>query len=840
MFDFPGYNVVGEIGRGGMATVYRARQVLLDREVALKVLIPTLSQDPVYAQRFLQEARMLASLAHPNIVSVYDVGVTPAGLHYFSMQMVPGGDFALRLANGVDEVELIRVVSAVCDALGFAHARGYVHRDVTPANILFDERNKPVLTDFGIARALASSSRMTASGLSIGTSHYMSPEQARGGEVDRRSDIYSLGVMVFEALTGKPPYDGEDGFAVAYAHVHEPVPKLPESLARWQPLIDTAMAKSPDQRFNDCQAFRVAMMRIAGGRPAEPSPPTREDATLIGRLPGVPAPTLPSSDDGERTLIGALPAIRKEDILAAQATPPRTTKLTTPRPAPAAAPKPAPAQRPPSTPSQPSSTPSWRWWHAALVLLLLAGAGALGIGLWSGSKSGKTPDVAAKDSPPAQADGSNTTSGKFDPYVPARDDAESGRSDNTVAITDDGGEVPVDPETGTPLSGDSDAQESLIYTVNDPVEELLAFARLNMANKRYTTPPGRNALERFVQVLKLEPNNKAAKAGIASIAQVYLDMAAQVDPEADVKQWLANLEQAESVAKGYAVDDAVAAVAKAKQDRVDVLVARAEKAISAWNGGEAEAALAQAKNILPAAQNIAAAARKLTGLGKPGYVFTDPQGKANGPEMVVLGRYALGRKPVTVGEFRRYWDAEGRSRFGSNLPSCKHREGSIFSASRKRTWESPEFTQADTHPVVCVTADMAEGYTAWLAKATGKTYRLPTTDELTGAGMAYQGGCAANVRDQAYQKEFGGRDTSGCNDGFAGTSPVTAFALNNSGLYDAGGNVRQWAACPAGSCRERSAVGASWYSEKGDRTVESFPGDTGFNTVGFRIARNVP
>ncbi len=832
VFDFPGYNVVGEIGRGGMATVYRARQVLLDREVALKVLIPTLSQDPVYAQRFLQEARMLASLAHPNIVSVYDVGVTPAGLHYFSMQMVPGGDFALRLANGVDEVELIRVVSAVCDALGFAHARGYVHRDVTPANILFDERNKPVLTDFGIARALASSSRMTASGLSIGTSHYMSPEQARGGEVDRRSDIYSLGVMVFEALTGKPPYDGEDGFAVAYAHVHEPLPRLPEPLSRWQPLIDTAMAKSPDQRFNDCQAFRVAMMRIAGGRSAEPAS-MKEDATLIGRLPSVAAPMLPSSDDGERTLIGALPAIRKEDIQAVQAEPPRTTKLTTPRPAPAAAPKPAPQPRPPS----PSS---WRWWHAALVLLLLLGAGALGMGLWLGNKSGKASVAATTQSQPAQPDGPTAPPGKFDPYVPGRDDAEASPSGDTVAVSDETPEVPVDPETGEALPDGADAQAAQIYTVNDPVEELLAFARINMANKRYTTPAGRNALERYAQVLKLEPNNKAARAGIAGIAQAYLDMAAQIDPEADAKQWLAHLEQAESVAKTYSLNDAAAAAVKAKQDHVDVLVARAEKAISAWNGGEAEAALAQAKNILPAAQNIAAAARKLAGLGKPGYVFADALGKGNGPEMVVLGRYALGRKPVTVGEFRRYWEAEGRSRFGNSLPSCKHREGSIFSASRKRTWESPEFAQGDAHPVVCVNAEMAEGYAAWLGKAMGKGYRLPTSNELTGAGVAYRGDCSANVRDLAYQKEFGGRDAAGCNDGFAGTSPVTAFALNNSGLYDAGGNVRQWAACPAGACRERPVVGASWYSEKGDRAIESFPGDTGFNTVGFRIARDVP
>ena len=842
VFDFPGYNVVGEIGRGGMATVYRARQVLLDREVALKVLIPTLSQDPVYAQRFLQEARMLASLAHPNIVSVYDVGVTPTGLHYFSMQMVPGGDFALRLANGVNEVELIRVVSAVCDALGFAHARGYVHRDVTPANILFDERNKPVLTDFGIARALASSSRMTASGLSIGTSHYMSPEQARGGEVDRRSDIYSLGVMVFEALVGKPPFNGEDGFAVAYAHVHEPVPKLPESLSRWQPLIDTAMAKSPDQRYPDCQTFRVAMMRIAGGRPAEPV--AREDATLIGKLPGVAAPTPSGSDDGDRTLIGSLPAIRKEDVQAAQAaqaSTAQTTKLTVPRKVPVEAPKPAPA---PATATAPRPASSWRWWHAALVLLLLAGAGALGVGLWSG-KSGKAPVAASTKTPPStphvpQESPAQPTK-PFDPYVPPAGSENAPPSGDAIGQTSPSDEPTADPMTEAEEGSDTvaDAQQDLIYTVNDPVEELLALARLNMANQRYTTPAGRNALERYVQALKIEPKNKAARAGIASIAQAYLDMAAQTDPQADAAQWLAHLEQAGNVAEAHSLDKATAAVAKMKQDRVDALVQRAEKAIAAWNGTEAEAALTEARSILPAAQNIAAAARKLTGLGKPGYVFSDAAGKANGPDMVVVGGHALGRKPVTVGEFRRYWQAEGRARFGNALPSCKHREGT-FSSSRKRTWEAPEFSQTDAHPVVCVNAAMADGYVAWLAKITGKAYRLPTAAELTGAGVAYRGDCSANVRDQAYQKEFGGRDNASCNDGHAGTSPVTAFAANNSGLYDAGGNMRQWAACPSGGCRERQAVGASWHSEKGDRTIESFPGDTGFNTIGFRVARDVP
>ena len=208
---------------------------------------------------------MLASLNHPNIVPVYDVGVTPAHVHYFSMQLLPGGDFATRLRDGMSEQELVRVLVAVASALGFAHARGIVHRDVTPGNIMFDGHDVPVLTDFGIARALTATSRITATGLSIGTGHYMSPEQARGVDIDNRSDIYSLGVLLFEAVAGYPPYQGDDGFAVAFAHVHEPVPTLPEEAARWQPVIDKAMAKSPDDRYPDCQAFIEGLRQAAPG-----------------------------------------------------------------------------------------------------------------------------------------------------------------------------------------------------------------------------------------------------------------------------------------------------------------------------------------------------------------------------------------------------------------------------------------------------------------------------------------------------------------------------------------------------------------------------------------------
>lgn len=217
--DIPGYVIRREVGVGGMASVYLALQTSLDREVALKVMAPALAADPTFSKRFLQEARMLASLAHPNIVQVYDVGVTQAQLNYFSMQYLSGGDFAQRVRLGMSEKDLLRILEGIGNALGYAHHRGYVHRDVAPGNILFDVSDTPLLTDFGIARAFSQTARITSAGISVGTSHYMSPEQARGSDVDARSDLYGLGVLTWFGLTGKPPYEGADGFAVSYAHV---------------------------------------------------------------------------------------------------------------------------------------------------------------------------------------------------------------------------------------------------------------------------------------------------------------------------------------------------------------------------------------------------------------------------------------------------------------------------------------------------------------------------------------------------------------------------------------------------------------------------------------------
>ena len=245
------YRILGLLGRGGMAAVYRAEDERLEREVALKVLPPEFAWDPDRVERFEREVRAAAKLTHPNIVTVYEfcrAGDQP----FYTMALMRGGDLKARIRShpdGMPPEEAREIALAVARALAYAHGRGFVHRDVKPENILFGEDGAPQLTDFGIARAMSSGTRMTATGMSIGSPHYMSPEQARGQAVDGRSDLYSLGVVLYEMLTGRVPFDAADTLAVAYSHVNDPVPALPGHLAEWQPLLDRLLAKSPEDRY---------------------------------------------------------------------------------------------------------------------------------------------------------------------------------------------------------------------------------------------------------------------------------------------------------------------------------------------------------------------------------------------------------------------------------------------------------------------------------------------------------------------------------------------------------------------------------------------------------------
>ena len=247
-FVHPDYTIVRELGRGGSATVYLAVQNSLNRRVALKVMT-AITADPAQGQRFLREGRIVAKLRHPHIVPVYDVGRVPEdGAYFMAMEYLPGGSLTERVETFTLD-DLFRTIRQICDALGYAHAQGFVHRDVKPDNILFRTSDEALLADFGIARSTESSTRMTMTGAMLGTPAYMSPEQVTGGDVDNRTDLYSLGIVLFELLAGYKPLQGDSVMSTGLQHIAATPLPLPDNVAHFQPLIDRLLAKKPEQRL---------------------------------------------------------------------------------------------------------------------------------------------------------------------------------------------------------------------------------------------------------------------------------------------------------------------------------------------------------------------------------------------------------------------------------------------------------------------------------------------------------------------------------------------------------------------------------------------------------------
>jgi len=281
---FGHYRITQSLGQGGMAAVYKAYQENLDREVAIKILPEHYTHNPQFVARFKLEARALARLSHPNIVTVHDAGEFQRRL-YIVMAYIAGGTLRDRMDRPLPVPQIISVTRAVASALSYAHERNIIHRDVKPVNVLMELDGRPVLSDFGIAKIIAEETgeQLTSTGTGVGTPEYMSPEQCRGLLVDARSDIYALGVMVYEMFAGRTPFQAAAFTAVIHAQIYEPPPPPSRFNPQITPAIDAvilrALAKNPDHRFQRAIDLADALERAC--MPSRPVPGSARVMVLL-------------------------------------------------------------------------------------------------------------------------------------------------------------------------------------------------------------------------------------------------------------------------------------------------------------------------------------------------------------------------------------------------------------------------------------------------------------------------------------------------------------------------------------------------------------------------------
>ncbi|WP_101758302.1 serine/threonine-protein kinase [Oceanicoccus sp. KOV_DT_Chl] len=541
--EIPGYKILEPLGEGGMAKVYLAIQENFQRKVAVKILSQRLLSDPSFGVRFLREARIVAQLSHQNIVPVFDVG-QHGDCHYIAMELLRGGDLKQRLAKGMPLADCLEIVQQIASALHYASSKNFVHRDIKPENILFREDGSAVVSDFGIARSTESETNMTLTGTIIGTPSYMSPEQAQALTLDGRSDLYSLGIILFEMLTGNVPYTADSAISIGLKHITDPIPELPDEVADFQQIIDKALAKAPEERFQTGQEFIDALNELehdlqdgsSSTTIISPDALKRHKSSSRRRSGTTPTVKTRASKGGNRTTTGG-----------------RTRQATR-----------ATRQARAVAPAQSNKT--------LLIVALVAVLAIAGAGGWFmfGSTGSGVSDAeqAAMDqrtqellenARDALADGrlyepaddsaqyyyttalalaprnEEAISGMESLITLYLDNAQKGidSSDETVAADwlNRSAQIAFYASDQTLLERQQDLRAELFQFQQQNVrqsdregrvKELLAEAAVAIKDNRLSSPIGDNAYDRYQSVLALDPENADALSGISTIAASFL------------------------------------------------------------------------------------------------------------------------------------------------------------------------------------------------------------------------------------------------------------------------------------------------------------------------------
>jgi serine/threonine-protein kinase PpkA len=682
MPDIPGYRVLRRIGKGGMSQVYLGVQESLDRQVAIKVMSPEALADEVSKQRFEQEARTIAKLEHPCIVGIHEVGRSHQGLMYYVLPYLAKGHLGQRDFTN-DEGRTFEVLRALLSALEYAHARGIVHRDVKAENVLFDNADRPLLTDFGIALSKKDNTRITTAGLAVGSGGYMPPEQARGEAVDGRADLYSVGVLAYELVTGRLPYLANDPLALALMHAQDPIPRLSAEKKHWQGFIDRAMAKMPENRFRNAQQMLSALNLLA-------------DTPRQKVLPAsaVAAEKKPKSSSAKVWLVPSLVSLAGLGLIAFGA----NTWLNHNK-----------------TPSEKND------------FFVLENPNAVAV----------APSAVTTDTPAAMPAAALPTPTPIDPAPPTPSDG----------LPQPQPVQPPAPAIAANTSPFAGVKSSVIITTLDYDPSVLGAKFISSANKqikqnRLSAPAGDNAMESLLAARKAAPTNPA----VAALSDVVIDDLAKNLSDTIKNRRDDSAKAAYLRAEKFATD-ADRKKGKswfALRDELPLLlVTRLQKDTNDLNisGIANTKALAGKLSIEPTLLEPAWSKANIMPQPHVGDIV-----KADGPSMVLNtipnaahAGLAIMREEVSKGEYASFTAATNRS-----ATVCRNAFASIFSG--KISWDKPGFNQNNEHPVVCISHADAAAYAQWQSRRSGLSYRLPTQSEWRNV-VGYRAGdpCRAGV-----------------------------------------------------------------------------------------------
>ncbi|MEM9101249.1 MAG: bifunctional serine/threonine-protein kinase/formylglycine-generating enzyme family protein [Pseudomonadota bacterium] len=759
------YKIQSLLGSGGMADVYLAVDVRIKRQVAVKVLPPEFARNADHAARFKREVMASAALDHPGIVSIFDVGQSDyksLRYQYYVMNLLPRGDLKQRIEKKLSIPQIFKIAREVGAALEYAHKAGFVHRDIKPENILFDREDRAVLTDLGIARAMRSDNRMTDTGMSVGTPSYMSPEQAKGKyDLDGRADLYSLGVVLYEMLTGNAPYQADTTIGLALQHVNDPIPTLPKRISQFQPIIDKLMAKEAEDRYDTARDFL-------------------KELTLLeknGKL-----------KQGNNRRTGATTSLKAEQQLA----------------------------------SQKRKNRRFRW-----ILMTLVVGVALLIQfrplLFNEGLEGTLPDERKVG----------------DSVLPPVDLLEQKAQK---------------------------AREQRQKELDDKVKGLLTEAENDVIALRLTRPVGNNAHLKYLEVLKLEPENQDALDGLENICDQYLIFADKALVKGDRAGARRYLETAQAI---LPTSEKVAA-RMASLNQMFKANPEPRPLQSAANLPEPKV---QPEKQPPPRQPQEVIVEKTP---EPA-VVERPQAKVGtefqdrmqvggvSPVMVIIpsGSFVMGNQFVDGDDdekpIRRvtFSNAFAVSKFEITVAEyARYAQANNLELPDDEGWGS------GNHPVINVSWYDAVAYTEWMSRQTGFRYRLLSEAEWEYSANAEQNrifpwGDQPSHLQANYNTEF-------CCDAedpktvqWPGTSPVGSYPSNAFAVHDMAGNVWEWVldckmryqasesqgqAMDKPNCDERVVRGGSWGSKPEALRVSNRAGRAPNNPGkynGFRIMREL-